>query len=110
MRLPQDAITRCFTDGKNHRWESPSRRDTRPARFRDSTTLHGRVTPHRHGSVHRVTLLQKMTANELPSKMKDKPCISYSRPFLPMSTMLVAARSASLFLSSLSFWCFVANC
>lgn|ERR1035437_3854017 len=110
MRLPQDAITRCFTDGKNLCLEAPSRRETRPARFRDSTTLHGRVTPHRHGSVHRVTLLQKMTANELPSKMKDKPCISYSRPFLPISTMLVAARSASLFLSLLSFWCFAANC
>ena len=32
MRLPQDAITRCFTDGKNHRWESLSK-----GAYRDAT-------------------------------------------------------------------------
>jgi len=32
MRLPQDAITRCFTGGKNHRWESLSK-----GAYRDAT-------------------------------------------------------------------------
>jgi hypothetical protein len=56
---------------------------------------HGRVTPHGGKPAHRVASLQKMMANDLPSKMKDKLCIYYSHRFWAAHSILAAAGSAS---------------
>jgi hypothetical protein len=40
-------------------------------RRRSRSFLHGRVTPHGKSSTHRLRLMKKVTANELPSKTKD---------------------------------------
>src|ERR1017187_85515 len=45
---------------------------------------------------------ENMMVNTLPSKTKDTLCISYSRRFLPVPSILAAARSVSF--SSLSSW------
>jgi RNase P subunit RPR2 len=68
-----------------------------------------RLHPHRKSSAHRVTSLQKVMANKLPSKLKENLCTSCSRRFLPISTMLAEARSASFSSSSLWFYCFAAR-
>jgi hypothetical protein len=44
---------------------------------------------------------ESMMVNTLPSKTKDTLCISYSRRFLPVPSILAAARSASFSSSSL---------
>jgi len=75
-----------------------------PCCLRERLLVRSRVTPHRKSPAHRVESLQKVTANELPSKMKDTLCISYSRRFLPVPSGLAAARSASF--SSSLLWCY----
>ena len=52
---------------------------------------------------------ENMMVNTWPSKTKDTLCISYSRRFLPVPSILAAARSASSWSSSLLFYCFAAN-
>src|ERR1017187_4632848 len=52
---------------------------------------------------------ENMMVNTLPSETKDTLCISYSRRFLPVPSILGAARSVSFSLSSLWFYCFAAN-
>src|SRR5688572_7300402 len=69
----------------------------------------GRVTPHSHRSVRRVMSLQKLTANELPSKLKEKPCYYYPHPFSPISTMSAEVLSVSFSSSSWWLYCFAAN-
>ena len=62
-----------------------------------------------HGTYQAKEQPKYMMVNILPSKTKDTLCISYSRQFLPMPSILVAARLASFSLSSLWFYCFAAN-
>ena len=61
------------------------------------------------GVAHAKEYPENMMVNTLPSKTKDTLCISYSRRFLPVPSILAAARSASSWSSSLLFYCFAAN-
>src|ERR1039458_9522637 len=57
---------------------------------------------HVRGVAHAREYPENMMVNTLPSKTKDTLCISYSRRFLPVPSILAAARSVSF--SSLSSW------